>query len=40
MGDKSPKAAYKKATQKQAANQIASQKKQQAASAKRSPGSG
>ena len=37
MGDKSPKAVRKQATQKQAKANSASQKKQQAAVAKQSP---
>ena len=38
MGDKSPKAAKKQASQKQAKNDRADQKKQQAVAAKQVPG--
>ena len=38
MGDKSPKAVNKKATQKQAVKNSANQKKQQAAAAKQAAG--
>jgi hypothetical protein len=38
MGDKSPKAVNKKSTQKQAVKDLASQKKQQAAAAKKLSG--
>jgi hypothetical protein len=37
MGDRSPKAVNKKATQKQTEKNTANQKKQQAAAAKQSP---